>query len=143
MSSRQCDSAERKERILSEAMEPVAAELRLVDVADFITYIRSERFANIQDIVNSSIELFFRSGTLSYAWAAEFELDWSTPPQISLDMEFQHRGVVIVFKLVLHAYQTSVAIRHFSVEELAGDLEMEIRRMIEALADARLESPIG
>lgn len=141
MSSHRCDRAERKERILSEAMEPVAVELRLVDVADFIAYIRFEQFANIQDIVSSSTELFFRSGTLNYAGAADFELDWSAPPQIILDLEFQHHGVDIAFKLALRANQTSVAIRHFSVEGSTGDLEMEICRMIEALADARLELP--
>jgi hypothetical protein len=140
MPSHRCD-LERKERILSEAIESVAAELRLVDVADFIAYIRFEQFANIQDIVSSSTELFFKSGTLNYGGAADFELDWSAPPLIILDLEFQHHEVAIAFKLALRANRTSVVIRHFSVEQSNGDLEMEICRMIEALADARLQSP--
>ena len=141
MPSHRCDLTERKERILSEAMESSAGELRLVDVADFIAYIRFEQFANIQDIVSSSTELFFRSGTLNYGGAAAFELDWWAPPQIFLDLEFQHHGVAIAFKLALNANRTSVAIRHFSVEGSNGDPETEICRMIEALADARLQSP--
>jgi hypothetical protein len=48
---------------LRAALEPVAAELRLVDAGDFIAYIHDEKFANIQDIVNSSVELFFKRGT--------------------------------------------------------------------------------
>jgi len=60
---------------LGTAFEPVANELRLIDVADFVAYIHAEKFANIQDIVNSSVELFFKPGTLSFGWGAEFELD--------------------------------------------------------------------
>jgi hypothetical protein len=53
------DQVELPANALGTAFEPVAAELRLVDVADFIAYIHAEKFANIQDIVNSSVELFF------------------------------------------------------------------------------------
>jgi hypothetical protein len=60
---------------LVSAFEPVAAELRLVDAADYIAYIHQEKFANIHDIVNSSVELFFRPGTLTFGWGAEYELD--------------------------------------------------------------------
>jgi hypothetical protein len=67
------DQVELPANALGTAFEPVAAELRLVDVADFIAYVRAEKFANIQDIVNSSVELFFKPGTLSFGWAAEFE----------------------------------------------------------------------
>jgi hypothetical protein len=57
------DRVELPANALGTAFEPVAAELRLVDVADFIAYIHAEKFANIQDIVNSSVELFFKPGT--------------------------------------------------------------------------------
>jgi hypothetical protein len=43
---------------LAVAFEFVAAGLRLVDPADYIAYIHQEKFANIHDIVSSSVELF-------------------------------------------------------------------------------------
>jgi len=55
------DQDELPANALGAAFEPVA-ELRLVDVADFLAYIHAEKFANIQDIVNSSVELFFKTG---------------------------------------------------------------------------------
>ena len=48
------------------AFEPVADELRLVDAGDFIAYIHDGKFANIQHIVNSSVELFFKPGTVTF-----------------------------------------------------------------------------
>src|ERR1700738_5415083 len=115
------DHVELPMNALGTAFEPVAAELRLVDVADFIAYIHAEKFANIQDIVNSSVELFFKPGTLSFGWGAEFELDWNSLPVITLDMEFRHRSVWLVFKLVLRALQTKVIGQFFFVGRISVD----------------------
>jgi hypothetical protein len=131
------DQAELGARALKEAVQPVAAELRLVEVADFIAYIHSEQFANIQDIVNSSIELFFKPGTLSYGGGAYFELDWDRAPIIIIDMEFRHRAVRVIFKLTLSAQEAHVAIEHCSTGASTSGKDRETARLIEALADAR------
>jgi hypothetical protein len=125
---------------LGTAFEPVAAELRLVDVVDFIAYIRDQKFANIQDIVNSSVELFFKPGTLSFGWAAEFELDWNSLPVITLDMEFRHRSVWLVFKLNLRALQTNVTVEYLSLGKTSGDPRQDMAALVETIADARLSS---
>jgi hypothetical protein len=134
--------AQARAAALTDALKAVAAELRLVDVADYIAFIRCEYFANIQDIVNSSVEMFFRPGALSYGWSAEFELDWDTAPKIILDMDFRHQTVRIVFKLALRPHEDSVSLEYFSTGEPTGDEEADTRRMIEALADARLPSSL-
>ena len=67
------DSAE-SERALAAAAKEFAAELRLTDVVDLITFIRTENHPNINDLVNSSAELYFKPGTLSYGWAADVDL---------------------------------------------------------------------
>jgi hypothetical protein len=102
---RRDDHVERLANALGAAFESVAAELRLIDVGDFIAFIHDEKFANIQDIVDSSVELFFKPGTVSFGWGAQFELDWNSSPVISLDMEFRHGSVWLVFKLILRALQ--------------------------------------
>ena len=134
------DQAELPANALGTAFEPVAAELRLVDVADFIAYIHAEKFANIQDIVNSSVELFFKPGTLSFGWGAEFELDWNSVPVITLDMEFRHRSVWLVFKLILRALQTNVTVEFLSVGKTSCDPREDMAALIAAIADARLSS---
>ena len=122
------------------AFEPVATELRLVDVADFIAYIHAEKFANIQDIVNSSVELFFKPGTLSFGWSAEYELDWNSLPIITLGMEFRRRSVWLVFQLVLRALQTNVTVEHLALGKTSGDPRQDLAALIAAIADARLSS---
>ena len=59
-----------RERIIADALIDVASELRLTDVAELITLIRNDQDANLADLVNSSTELFFKSGTLRYALSA-------------------------------------------------------------------------
>jgi len=132
------DQVELPANALGTVFESVAAELRLVNVADFIAYIHAEKFANIQDIVNSSVELFFKPGTLSFGWGAEFELDWNSLPVITLDMEFQHRSVWLVFKLSLRALQTNVTVEHLSLGKTSGDPRQDMAALIETIADARL-----
>ncbi len=134
------DHVEFSANALGAAFEPVAAELRLVDVADFIAYIHAENFANIEDIVNSSVELFFKPGTLSFGWGADFQLDWNSLPVIVLDMEFRHRSVWLVFKLILRAVQTNVTVEHLSLGKTSGGPRQDMAALIETIANARLSS---
>jgi hypothetical protein len=123
---------------LATAFEPVAAELRLVNVADFIACIHAEKFANIQDIVNSSVELFFKPGTLSFGWDAEYELYWNSFPVITIGMEFRHRSVWLVFKLILRAQQTNVMVEYLSLGKTSGDPRQDMAALLETIADAQL-----
>lgn len=137
-----CDShAERRARVLAEAVAAVGTELRLVDVADFIAYIRNDDFASLQDIVSSSLELYFKPGTLTFGWAADFELDWAIVPTISLGMEFRNHNVWIVFTMILRAEETRVRIEHFVVSRSNATEDDETQSLIEAIADARLPDP--
>ena len=120
------------------ALEPVAAELRLVDAGDFIAYIHDEKFANIQDIVNSSAELFFRRGAVAFGWGGEYELDWNGSPAITLDMEFRRASLWLVFKLVLRAQQTDVKIVYFTSGGSPNDSMGDVAALIEAIAETRL-----
>ncbi|MGH6851502.1 MAG: hypothetical protein ACREDD_13830, partial [Methylocella sp.] len=90
----------------------------------------------------SSVELFFKPGTLSFGWGAEFELDWNSLPVITLDMEFRHRSVWFVFKLILRALQTNVTVEYLSLGKTSGGPSQAMAALIESIADARL-SPHG
>jgi hypothetical protein len=86
--------------------------------------------------VNSSVELFFKPGTLSFGWGAEVNVDWESAPVVALDMEFRHRSVWLVFKLILRALQTEVAIEHITLAKTGGP-KPEVELLIETIADAR------
>ncbi|MCI0598198.1 MAG: hypothetical protein L0Y50_13635 [Beijerinckiaceae bacterium] len=126
--------------VLSKVFEPVAAELRLVNAADYIAYIHQEKFANIQDIVNSSSELLFQPGTLTFGWGADFDLDWNSLPVILLDMEFRHRTVWLAFKLILDAQQTKITVDYLSSGQPTVGQKEDFALLMEALGDARLNS---
>jgi hypothetical protein len=137
-----CDSnAEQQARALAEAVAAVGDELRLVDVADYIAFIRNEQLANLQDVVSSSVELYFKPGTLTFGWAADFELDWVRLPTITLGMEFRHRDAWVVFDLILRAEEPGVRIRHLVMSGANRSAAEDTERLVAALADARLPGP--
>ena len=128
----------RRARVIAEGIMDVAAELRLIDLADFVSFIRLEQFANVQDIVNSSIELYFKHGTLTYACSADFQLEWDASPAVLIGMEFAHREVVASFDLTLHPAVASVELHSISFGADTKDDEMEIGELIAAIEDAKL-----
>lgn len=128
-------------KALAESVKDVAAELRLIDLADFVTFIHREQFANIQDLINSSVELFFKHGTLTYGAMASFELEWDRPPAVTLGMEFQYDSVTIVFDLMLQAYDAGVEIRAVIFADSLSSAEEETNALIKAIASARLSTP--
>lgn len=127
-----------REKALSENIKDVAAELRLIDVADLITYIRTGQLANIGDLINSSAELVFKPGTLSYGWGADIDVKWGSPPKIFFDMEFRHMSVWICFSLGLGALHGSIGIHSITFEQPSENPRENTDRLVAALADARL-----
>jgi len=126
------------EKIIAEAIVDVATELRLADVSDLMLFIRNEQAANIEDLVNSSTELYFRNGTLKYALVAGCSVRWDAAPTILLDMEFRHGGVSVFFRLVLSQSRAAVEIIDVFFDETGLDQELKTQRLIDAVADARL-----
>ena len=125
------------EKIIAEAIVDVATELRLADVSDLMLFIRSDQTANIEDLVNSSTELYFKNGTLKYALAAGCSVRWDCPPTILLDMEFRHVGASVFFRLVLSQSRAAVEIIDVFFDETGLDREAATQRLIEAVADAK------
>jgi hypothetical protein len=128
------------ERVLAENIADVATELRLIDVVGLVGYIRSERVATLEDLVNSAVELYFKHGALRYAWSADVDLMWEAPPSISLNMEFSWRGVNAFFALRLDSACASVDLQHIQFDG-ARDHERPGERLAEAMADARAAPP--
>ena len=128
-----------RESLLACAVRPVAGELRLVDAAELISSIWAQKYANLQDLVNSSAELYFRPGTLSFGWGAEVRVGWAVPPSIGLDMEFNNRGLTVFFRLGLEGGCASIAIRQLTCDAAGDDPAEKTRRLAEAIADALLD----
>jgi hypothetical protein len=132
------DYAREREMALAEGLRDVASELRLVDAADFVAFIRTEQFGNIRNLVNSSTEMFFKPGTIQFGLSGEAVLEWGAYPCISLDMEFHHFNVDAYFRLILQALEAGIEISYVSFEGSSADPDQNTQRLIDAIEDARL-----
>jgi hypothetical protein len=130
------------EEMLANAMVDVATELRLADPSELILMIRNEQAANIADLVNSSTELFFRSGTLRYALSAACEVQWDSTPVIRLDMEFRNAEVSAFFSLMIGRKCAAIEVAEILFDDETLDGPERDRLLSSAIAGARLQ-PLG
>jgi hypothetical protein len=132
-----CAWAHEREKVLAEGLKEVAAELRLIDPADLVAFIRTERYGNIRTLVNSATEMYFKPGTISFGPAGHVDLRWDGNPSISLDMEFRHQRIDVFFRLLLESTEAGVDIHYISFGGGALDSEENTVRLALAIADAR------
>jgi hypothetical protein len=127
-----------REQIIADALVDVASELRLTDAAELLSMIRNDHAANIADLVNSSTELFFKSGTLRYALSASFKAPWDATPTVEIDMEFRHAAVCAFFRLKIGQHRAGVEIIDILFEEAGLDDLAKAERLSAAIESARL-----
>jgi hypothetical protein len=130
------DHARIRERLLAGRIQPVAADLRLVDAADFVAFLRTEQYGNVSSLVKSSIELCFKPGTLTFGHAGDVALGWSAPPKFTFDMEFHHCRVHVYFRLVLEANEAGVEIDYIQFDAASDDARENTKLLAGALDDA-------
>ena len=130
--------ASSREIVVARAIEPVVAELRLVDVADYIAFIRLEHFACLSDLVDSAAELFFMPGTLRLGHGGEAHVDWSGAPRIVLDLELRPQGVTVYFQLTLTEHNASVVLNYVAFREPDDDPAHNTALLQGALDHARI-----
>lgn len=134
--------ASAREVIVAKAVEDVACELRLVDVADYIAFIRLEHLSCIADLVESAAELFFMPGALRFGHGAEAHVDWSGEPRIVLDMELRAGGATVYFALTLTDLSVGVEVNYVSFERPDADPEANTARLAEAIEHVRIRRPL-
>jgi hypothetical protein len=127
-----------REQIIADALVGVASELRLTDATELMSMIQNDQAANLADLVNSSTELFFKSGTLRYALSASFAAPWDTTPTVELDMEFRHAAVCAFFRLKIGQRRAGVEIRDILFDELGLDDFAKAERLRHAIETARI-----
>lgn len=127
-----------REIIVANAIRAVANELRLVDVADYIAFIRLESLASVADIVESAAELYFMPGTLRLGHGCDARVSWSGSPRISLDLELRPGGVTVYFTLELSDDNAAVEVNYVAFDDPAEDPEVNSRYLADALQASRI-----
>jgi hypothetical protein len=127
-----------REQIIADALVDFASELRLTDAGELMSMIRSDHAANLADLVNSSTELFFKSGTLRYALSASLRAPWDATPTVELDLEFRHAAVCAFFRLTIGHRRAGVEILDILFDEQGLDDFAKAERLADAFETARL-----
>lgn len=118
--NRQAHSKER-EILVGNAICEFVTELRMVDVADYIAYLRLERLACIADLVDSAAELYFMPGTIKLGQGGEAHVDWGEKPRIVLDLELRPFGATVHFKLVMEEDFAGVEVHYINFDAPSDD----------------------
>ena len=124
--------------VLAESLREVTADLRTIDPVDLVSFIRFGSHGAVEDLIQSSVELYFKTGTLISSWSACVDMAWDTCPLVTLGMEFRHSAVSVFFDLVLGAHQGEVAVQAVIFEEPEPDANGGVSLLARAIADARL-----
>lgn len=135
--NRQPQSAAR-EIIVASAIREVVSELRLIEVADYIAFIRLESMASIADIVESAAELYFMPGTLRFGLGGEARVSWGEVPRILLDLELRPAGAVVYFTLTLDAEHAGVDVNYVSFDAPSDNPEENTDFLENALSFTRI-----
>jgi hypothetical protein len=124
--------------VLADGLRDVTADLRTIDPVDLVSFIRFGSHGAVDDLIQSSVELFFKHGTLISSWSACVDMAWDTCPLVTLGMEFRHPMVSVFFDLVLGAHQGEVAVQAVIFENPESDEAGGVPLLARAIADARL-----
>lgn len=127
-----------REIIVANAIREVVSDLRLVDVGDYVAYIRLERFASIADLVETAAELYFHPGTLRLGHGGEARMSWEEPPRIVLDLELRPAGVTVYFALTLAARHACVEVHYVAFDAPSPDQADNDAFLERALEHARI-----
>jgi hypothetical protein len=125
-----------RERIIADAICPVASELRLIDVADLISMLRFERNANLSDLVASAAEMFFLPGTVTLGIGGDYYLDWGGQPRVVLDLEIRPKGVTVYARLTLEEDWGGIEMSHIAFDAPSADPEENTAFLEESLRAA-------
>lgn len=125
-----------REKVVADALWPVASELRLIEVADLISMLRFERHADLSDVVASAAELFYLPDTIKLGIGGDYRLDWAGDPQVVFDLEIRVTGVTLYVRLTLENYKAGVEIDHIVFENPSEDQAENTAFLADALVMA-------
>ena len=125
-----------REKIVADAIWPVASELRMIDVVDLISMLRFERYANLADIVATAAELYYLPDTVKLGIGGDYKLDWDTAAKVVLDLELRPIGVTIYVRLTLEHDKAGVEIAHIVFDEPDENPDVNTAFLEAALATA-------
>lgn len=125
-------------RLIADGLTDVLNELHAIDLVDLVSFIRFDRYPALDDLLQSATELFFKEGTVTFAWNAWVDMAWGDVPTVTLGMEFNHLTVSVFFNLTLKAMEQAVEVVGILFDPECHNPTERRRRLARAIADAHL-----
>jgi len=130
------------EKILARYVAKIVPDLRLVELCHYVCDLTHGRYANIADIIEQAVELYFFPRTFRFAQRGDFHLGWGREPIILLDMEFFNQGVRSLFCLQLQEDSFGIELERIrfgnAYEVDFASAHSDQHRLLSALNDACL-----
>lgn len=127
-----------REAIVADAIKEFVSELRMVDLADYVSFIHLGHMANLADIVDSAAELFFMPGTLKLGHGGNLEINWTGEQRVMLDLELKPSGVTVFFTLSLGDTEAGIDVNYVAFEKPEEEPEANTAFLEAALEAARI-----
>lgn len=124
------------EKIVAQALAPVARELRLIDIADLIAMLKYERHASLSELVTSAAELYFLPDTVKLGAGGDYVVDWDYNPKIVLDLEICPNLVTVYVRLTLEKDFCGIEISHIEFKDSFTSEAESARFLRQTLEDA-------
>ena len=134
---KKCNYSLEREKILAQAISPVATELRMLDAADLISLLRFECYGSIADLVSSAAELYYHPGTINFGAGGEYKLEWEGAPEIVLDLELKPKGATVYARLTLANEHAAIEINHVSFQNPSENPDENTEFLRQSLTAAR------
>jgi hypothetical protein len=132
--------SEQREQIVAETIREVVSELRMVDVADYVAFMRLEHFSAIADIVSSAAERHLMPGTLQLGLGGDAYVTWEDKPRIVLDLELKPQGASVHFALSMTDDHAGVEVNYVSFDEPHTDPDRNTDYLRAVLEDAKIKA---
>lgn len=106
------------EPFLANAISSLAAELRLVDISDYIAYLRMEQYGCVADIVRDAADLYFTPGFVEFGMDGEASAEWGAAPEVTLMLVINSARATthVALKLCEHHAEIRLGFVNFSAE---------------------------
>jgi hypothetical protein len=126
------------EEVLACNIKDVIADFCLTDADIIRFYADNQLHGNMDEMLTSSAELFFKGETLSYGHVAHVRTGRDDHSCVVLDMEFVHNAMTVFFQLIFGDYYIGVKISKVLLDPPFKGSDLNLSSFAHILSSARL-----
>ena len=126
------------EEVLACNIKDVIADFCLADAEIIRFYADNQLHGNMDEMITSSAELYFKGETLSYGYVAHVNSGQEDSSCIVLEMEFVHDSITVFFQLIFGNYYIGVKINEVLLDVTFHKADFNPSSFERILSSARL-----